>query len=177
MRGLIVGRFQPFHRGHLALLGAIRAAEPTESLLLGIGSAQQAFTTDNPFTAGERFEMISRALAEAGIADAAIVPIPDIDRHPLWVAHVVALCPPFERVHTNNPLTELLFRSAGFSVAGSPLVQRERWEGRAIRRRIAAGAPWRDDVPPSVAAYLESIDAEGRLRLLAARASDRSDPP
>lgn len=177
MRGLIVGRFQPFHRGHLALLEAVRARRPDEELLLGIGSAQSSYTFDNPFTAGERFEMISLALREAGIGSAAVLPVPDIDRHALWVSHVVALCPAFQTVYSNNPLTELLFRRAGFEVVSVPLAQRARWEGRSIRQRMADGGSWAEDVPPAVAEYLRSIDGQGRLRMLSARASDRSAAP
>ncbi|HXY46810.1 MAG TPA: adenylyltransferase/cytidyltransferase family protein, partial [Thermoplasmata archaeon] len=85
MRGLLIGRFQPFHRGHLSVVRTIRADRPDDSLLLGIGSAQESFTWKNPFTAGERFEMIARAIADADIARVEVVPIPDIHQHALWV--------------------------------------------------------------------------------------------
>ncbi len=67
MRGLLVGRFQPFHHGHLAVVREVRAKRPDEELILGIGSAQESFTWKNPFTSGERMEMVSRALHEAGV--------------------------------------------------------------------------------------------------------------
>ena len=168
MRGLLIGRFQPFHRGHLAVVQAVRARHPKEALVLGIGSAQESYTRENPFTAGERTEMIERGLAEANVAGCTVVPIPDIHQHALWVAHVAALIPPFERVYTNNPLTRTLFERASYRVEGTDLVDREQFEGTRIRAAMAADREWTSAVPPAVAAYLKELDAVGRMRLLAA---------
>jgi len=176
-RGLLVGRFQPFHNGHLAVVQGVRAAHPDETLILGVGSAQASHTWDNPFTAGERAEMIERALAAASVDGWTVVPLVDIDRHALWVAHVASLVPPFERVHTNNPLTRLLFERAGYVVESPPLVDRERFEGARIRSLIAAGATPRELLPPTVGTYLDAIDGWARLRLLAPSASERRSHP
>jgi nicotinamide-nucleotide adenylyltransferase len=166
VRGLLVGRFQPFHSGHLELLQHIAQRHPGDSVILGIGSAQESYTVENPFTASERAEMIARALAEARLPAAPIVPIPDIHRHALWVAHVRELVPPFERVYTNNPLTRLLFERDRVSVESTPLFDRPRLTGTRIRHRMAEGGDWTGDVPPAVAKYLAEIDGPGRLRLL-----------
>ncbi|HTZ61634.1 MAG TPA: nicotinamide-nucleotide adenylyltransferase [Thermoplasmata archaeon] len=168
VRGLLVGRFQPFHAGHLAVVRAIRAARPGDELILGVGSAQESHTWKNPFTAGERLEMIHRALAEGSISAVIAIPIPDIHRHALWVRYVESLLPPFERIYTNNPLTRLLFEAARYPVEAPAEVDRARFEGESIRRRIADGDPWHDRVPPSVARYLEELHASDRLRLLRA---------
>jgi nicotinamide-nucleotide adenylyltransferase len=173
VRGILVGRFQPFHSGHLEVVRQLRASRPSDGLVLGIGSAQESYTAQNPFTAGERFEMIDRALVAAKVDGCAIVPIPDIQRHGEWVAYVVALLPPFDRVYTNNPLTRLLFERARFTVESPPLVDRGRFEGTRIRAELASGGAWRSAVPPAVASYLEAIDAPGRMRLLAG-AGDRT---
>jgi len=166
MRGVLIGRFQPFHLGHLAVVRALRAARPAEPLLLGIGSAQASYTWENPFTAGERFEMIDAALREAGLSDCPIVPLPDIERHAQWVAYVESMLPPFDRVYTNNPLTRLLFERARYAVESPPLVDRARFEGARIRDALAAGGSWTDRLPPAVAQYLLRVDAPQRLRLL-----------
>jgi nicotinamide-nucleotide adenylyltransferase len=166
VRGLLVGRFQPFHRGHLGVVRSIRSAHPDRPLLLGIGSAQASFTPDNPFTAGERFEMIERALVEAEIDGCLPVPLTDIDRHALWVSHVASLLPPFETVYTNNPLTRTLFERVGYSVESPPWVDRTRFEGAKVRSAMAEGNRWRALVPASVATYLEELHAVDRVRLL-----------
>ncbi len=168
MRGLLIGRFQPFHLGHLAVVREIRSSRPDAPLLVGIGSAEESFTWQNPFTAGERFEMIQRALAEAKVGGVEVVPIADIQRHALWVRYLEGLLPPFDRVYTNNPLTRLLFERAGYTVELPKLVDRRRYEGVRIRERIAAGRGWAELLPPAVARYLGSVDASSRLRILRA---------
>src|SRR5436189_227334 len=65
-RAFFIGRFQPFHRGHLAMVR--RILESNEEIIVGIGSAQYSHTGENPFTAGERYEMIKRALVPAVVA-------------------------------------------------------------------------------------------------------------
>lgn len=170
MRGLLVGRFQPFHRGHLSVVRAIRTERPDAPLLIGIGSAEESFTWKNPFTAGERFEMIRRAVEEAGIDRIEVVPVADIRRHALWVRYLEGLLPPFDRVYTNNPLTRTLFERAGYDVERPRLFDRRRYEGAHVRDCLAGGQAWRPLVPPAVARYLTTIDAPARLRLL--RAAD-----
>lgn len=166
MRGLLIGRFQPFHRGHLEVVRKIRADRPAASLLIGVGTADESYTWENPFTAGERLEMIERALSEAKVENTLLVPIADISRHALWVSYLEALLPTFDRVYTNNPLTRLLFERSGYLVESPPLFDRARYEGVRIREQLAEGAGWKDAVPPAVAAYLDEIGAPARLQVL-----------
>jgi len=166
VRGLLIGRFQPFHGGHLEVVRKIRTDRPAASLLIGIGSAEESYTWENPFTAGERIEMIDRALAEAKVSGALLVPIADISRHALWVNYLEALLPPFDRVYTNNPLTRILFERSGYLVESPPLFDRERFEGVRVREQLADGAEWKKAVPPAVGAYLEEIGAPARLQVL-----------
>jgi nicotinamide-nucleotide adenylyltransferase len=171
-RCLLVGRFQPFHRGHLAVVRQIRAEHPRMSILLGIGSAQESYTLLNPFTAGERFEMIVRTAASENLSGIVPVPIPDIQRHSVWVAHVRSLLPPFEIVYTNNPLTRLLFGEAGYEVVTPALVDRKLYEGVQIRDAMAGERDWKELVPPAVAEYIAEIHGTDRLHLLSATGPD-----
>ncbi|MCI4328233.1 MAG: nicotinamide-nucleotide adenylyltransferase, partial [Thermoplasmata archaeon] len=139
------------------------------------GSSQASFTLDNPFTGGERFEMIERALLEAGISNYHPLPIPDIERHSVWVSHVVSLLPTFDRVYTNNPLTRELFERAGHAVEATPLFDRGRWEGTRVRSTMEEGGAWTELVPPSVARYLEEIHGPERLRTIRGHAPGSTD--
>jgi len=141
---LLIGRFQPFHLGHLEVVRKI--AKECDELIIGIGSAQISHTFDNPFTAGERHLMISRALREDGIKDFFLVPIVDINQYGVWVSHVRSMVPPFERVYTNNPLTKRLFSEAGYEVSASPMFNRSQYSGgdpeaHGGRRRLAQVRP------------------------------------
>ncbi|MGN0098462.1 MAG: nicotinamide-nucleotide adenylyltransferase [Candidatus Methanomethylophilaceae archaeon] len=159
---LVVGRFQPLHNGHMEVL--CRCASESEHLVVGIGSAQYSHHPDNPFTAGERYLMIHNALEDEGITNYSIVPMEDLNRYSVWVAHVVSMSPPFKRVYTNNPLTKRLFQEAGFEVRNSPLYNREVYSGTEIRRRIVADEEWRSLVPDAVAEVIDDIDGVGRLK-------------
>jgi bifunctional NMN adenylyltransferase/nudix hydrolase len=53
---LIIGRFQPFHQGHLELITS--ALQQAQHVILVIGSARGPRGLRNPFTAAERIEML-----------------------------------------------------------------------------------------------------------------------
>ncbi|OGS62160.1 MAG: nicotinamide-nucleotide adenylyltransferase [Euryarchaeota archaeon RBG_19FT_COMBO_69_17] len=161
-RALFIGRFQPFHNGHLARVKEI--LETNDEIILGIGSAQYSHTGENPFTAGERYEMIKRALDDEGIHDYHIVPIPDTHVHSVWVSHIRSLVPHFDVVVTNSDLVVRLFREHGLKVLSPPLVDRARLSGTEVRERILKGKGWEALVPPAVAGYIKEIGGVERIR-------------
>lgn len=165
MRALVVGRFQPFHNGHVEMVKTI--LKETKSIIIGIGSAQYSHTLKDPFTAGERHLMISATLEENKIYDFYLVPIEDVNSNPLWVAHVESLTPKFDRVFTNNPLVRRLFSEKGYNVESVNLMNRGRWSGTRIREKMLNGEKWGDDVPPQVSRIIEEIDGVQRIRDLA----------
>ncbi|MDD3454709.1 MAG: adenylyltransferase/cytidyltransferase family protein, partial [Methanobacteriales archaeon] len=65
MRGLLVGRMQPFHKGHLEVIKRILGE--VDELIICIGSAQLSHSLRDPFTAGERIMMVTKALSENNI--------------------------------------------------------------------------------------------------------------
>src|SRR3970282_520104 len=65
MRGLMMGRFQPFHLGHLDLVKQI--LEQCDEVIIAITSSQFNYLEKDPFTAGERIEMIHNSLKESDI--------------------------------------------------------------------------------------------------------------
>ncbi len=161
-RSLVIGRFQPFHNGHLEVIR--KCSAESEGLVIGIGSAQYSHEPDNPFTAGERYLMIDEALKEAGVDDYCIVPIEDLNRYSVWVSHVVSMVPPFKRVYSNNHFTRRLFSEAGFELRDSPLYSRDMYSGTEVRRRMVNGEDWRSLVPPAVARVIDEMDGVSRLR-------------
>lgn len=161
-RAFFIGRFQPFHRGHLAMVK--RILDSNDEVIVGIGSAQYSHTGENPFTGGERYEMVKRALDEAGIHTYHIVPIPDTHVHSVWVSHVMSLVPPFDVVYTNSDLVVRLFREHGLKVLSPPLVDRDALSGTEVRARMLKGGNWTSLVPAPVAAYIKEIDGIERIR-------------
>ncbi len=169
--GLYVGRFQPFHLGHLESIRHI--LKKVDAVIIAIGSAQYSHTLENPFTAGERIAMSRLALEDAGISSSKylLIPIPDVNIHKVWVAHLTSLTPPFQTVFSNEPLTVTLFREAGFKVEPIPFFNRETYSATEIRKRMLNNEDWPSLVPQSVALFIRQIKGEQRLQYLSG--SDR----
>jgi nicotinamide-nucleotide adenylyltransferase len=161
-RSLVIGRFQPFHKGHLEVI--LKCAAESDGLIIGIGSAQYSHESNNPFTAGERYLMIDETLKAEGIDDYCLVPIEDLNRYSVWVSHVVSMSPPFKSVYSNNPFTRRLFSEAGYELRDSPLYARNVYSGTEVRRRMIADENWRQLVPKEVAAVIDEIDGVGRVK-------------
>ncbi|MBI5412095.1 nicotinamide-nucleotide adenylyltransferase [Candidatus Peregrinibacteria bacterium] len=157
---LFIGRFQPFHRGHLWVIQQIM--EQQSKMLIGIGSAQYKGTQDNPFSVKDRTRMIEAALEEAGIAKNTyrIVPIPDIHDDAAWPAHVRKLvAQEFDAVWTGRPLVKKLFQQYD----RVKIVNLIRWKGISatqVRRKMQANdETWRELVPQAVAGIIGSLQS------------------
>jgi nicotinamide-nucleotide adenylyltransferase len=163
-RGLFVGRFQPFHFGHLAAIKDV--LEEVDELVIVIGSAQYSHNIGNPFTAGERLVMIRKALEEAAIdySRVWIVPVPDVHLHMLWVSALEGYTPHFDVVYSNEPLTRRLFIEAGYEVKAIRFHERKLYSSTEIREKMLKDESWTKLVPKSVAAFVKEIDGVTRLR-------------
>ena len=159
-RGFYIGRFQPYHEGHHAMVR--RIGEEVDELVVGIGSADQSHTVRNPFTAGERIMMITKALVDSDLVTYA-VPIEDLNRNSVWVSHVQSMSPRFDVAFSNNPLVVRLFEEADIEVRQSPMFRREEFEGTEVRERMANGDDWEALVPDTVVDVIEEIDGVERL--------------
>jgi len=166
VRGLLIGRFQPFHKGHVYVVKKV--LREVDEIIIGIGSAQLSHTLENPFTAGERLMMIANSLAENGIEkNYYIIPIQDVNNNSLWVSHVRSLTPPFTKVYSGNTLVKRLFSEVGVEVKTPPMFNRRVYSGTEIRRRMLEGEPWEDLVPEAVVRVVKEVQGVERLRDLA----------
>jgi nicotinamide-nucleotide adenylyltransferase len=163
-RGLFVGRFQPFHLGHLAAIKDV--LKEVDELVIVIGSAQYSHNLNNPFTAGERLIMIRKALEEAGIdySRVWVVPVPDAHLHMMWVSALEGYTPSFSVVYSNEPLTCRLFIEAKYKVKPIRFHERKLYSSTEIRERMLKEESWEKLVPKSVAAFIKGIDGVNRLR-------------
>jgi bifunctional NMN adenylyltransferase/nudix hydrolase len=83
---VLVGRFQPFHNAHLALLQ--QALAVAAQCIVVIGSSHQARTPKNPYTWSERAEMIRLALPKAERTRVRFLPVRDYYDQDRWVLAV-----------------------------------------------------------------------------------------
>ena len=162
--GLFVGRFQPFHNGHLAAVKY--ALKRVDYLYIVVGSAQRSHERDNPFTAGERIMMIKAALDEAGV-DASrwmLIPVPDAVSHSVWTATLKSTVPRFDVVFSNDTLTIRLLKEEGIEVVPIPYLDRGKYSATNVRSRILERKDWAKLVPPAIARIVRELDGVERVR-------------
>lgn len=123
---IVLGRFQPFHKGHAILLEAALSLGPT---VIAIGSSEAELSPNNPWNASEREEMIRSWL---GDRDAKIVLIPDINDPPNWVEHASSYHGEGTLV-TSDEFTKELYEKSNFPVHWIDLENRESFEGWRVR--------------------------------------------
>ena len=162
-KGLILGRFQPFHFGHLKLIESI--VNDKVLPLICIGSAQYSHTVDNPFTVKERKEKIMAVLQSLN-CEYEIFEIPDINNYDLYVSHLETFVPGFDQVYSGNPIVQRLFDEAGYKVVKLQMFNREVWEGSAIRLAMKEGGDWESAVPNQIAEIIHRMDGTDRLKIL-----------
>jgi nicotinamide-nucleotide adenylyltransferase len=163
IRGILIGRMQPVHNGHMQVINKI--LEEVDEIIIGIGSAQLSHELKNPFTAGERILMMNQALAESNIDPKRyyIIPMEDINYNALWVSHVKMMTPPFSILYSGNSLVKQLFKEEGFEVKQPPLYDRLHLSGTEVRRRILEDENWRELVPKAPADLIDEINGVERL--------------
>ena len=164
-RGLFIGRFQPFHLGHIA---AIKFAfSKFDELIIVIGSSQASYEPANPFTAGERLSMIKDSLnADPNIdcKKTLIIPIPDTNVHSTWTHSVDMLVPHYDAVFTNNAFTGSLFLERNITVIKPKLQNRNDLSGTEIRRRMVKNVKWSHLVTEQALKVLERINGAERVK-------------
>ena len=145
--GLFVGRFQPFHNGHLAALRY--AASMCDCIVIGIGSSQKSGTSTNPFTYAQRIRMIRSAIRGSGTeSKTRIMGIPDFGDNEKWFGYIIGKVPGIDAVFTRNVLVKSIFRSHGVEVISPRWHDRKTLRATLIRGMMAKGGRWQPRVPP-----------------------------
>ena len=165
-KGIYIGRFSPFHNGHLESIKNILTQ--VDEVIIVVGSAQLCYQIQNPFTAGERITMIKLALEEEKIDKSRymIVPVPDVDAHHKWVSQIITYVPRFDVVYSNGPLVKYLFKQRGIRVNEIPFFKRASLSATNVRNKILKKEDWITLVPKNVYKFIEEIDGVNRIREL-----------
>ncbi|TAK17582.1 MAG: nicotinamide-nucleotide adenylyltransferase [Nitrosarchaeum sp.] len=164
MNGLLIGRFQPFHLGHLAALRF--ALSKVDKLWIGLGSSNKPLQKNNPFSAEERKEMILLSIDESMKQKIQIYFIPDLENHIKWIELIDTLVPKFDIVFTNDELTRHLYSKRDVQVISIPFVKRDILSGTNIRDMIISDQTWEDFVPEGTKIFLSKTSAKQRLKNL-----------
>tara|TARA_Y100000590_G_scaffold55282_1_gene57865 strand:- start:2991 stop:3485 length:495 start_codon:yes stop_codon:yes gene_type:complete len=162
MNGFLIGRFQPFHLGHLEAVKF--ALSKVDHLHIGIGSSNKSNEKRNPFTADERKTMIESSLDGDLVNRITIHFIPDVDDHSKWTHLVDEIVPNYDAVFSNDDFTHELYQNRGKSIISVELKSRENLSGTNIRNLISTDQDWENFVPQGTRQILLKIDAKHRLQ-------------
>jgi len=154
---LLVGRFQPFHKGHEKIIGILLGKYGR--VMIAIGSAQKKRSPENPFLANERKQMIL-AVARAHAIWAGkikIAKLNDFEKNSDWVKNAKGKFAPEKfAVASANLLVRRLLKKAGYEIIASPLFARARWQGKKIREEIRRGKMgWKKSMPKALHKWME----------------------
>jgi nicotinamide-nucleotide adenylyltransferase len=171
--GMVHGRFQPFHRGHLEYL--VAAAARCRRLAVGITNPDgypsrpepddphRHLPESNPFGYAERRRMVEAAAAEAGVGPVEVVPFP-ITEPELWDDVVPAGAVQLVRVLSPWGSSKLArFRERGYATVVLDAPGGKQVSGEQVRAAMRAGGDWRALVPAAVAAVIDSLPADRAL--------------
>lgn len=159
-RGLFIGRFQPFHLGHLKDIQD--ALKEVDELIIGVGSSNENKTKENPFTFEERVKMIDSVLLKKNIMGYAIFPIPDFNEDSKWVQHIEKNLPKFDAVYTGNEWTERCFKKFGYNVKKVNMI--DGVSSTVIRDMIAKGKEWKKLVPKEAFDFIFKVKGVERVK-------------
>lgn len=146
-RALFIGRFQPFHRGHLSALKAIDG--DIDEIIVGVGSSQYSDSEDNPFSFEQRKKMIKKVLDKQLDRPYQVIAVPDIHDEKNWVKHVANIVPDFKVVYTGNDWVKRLLEEAGRDTR--PVKEEIDISGTDLRKMIRQeDEKWKEYVPEEI---------------------------
>lgn len=163
---LFIGRFQPFHFGHLHIVEEM--IKENDRAILVIGSAEKNFVPKNPLTAGERYQLIDAALQEKGIScdKYRILPVRNVNNYALWVNHINMYVPPYNVLYTGSDLVKACYSTHNVEIKQ---IDRRHLNISAteIRTAMAEGSDdWKQMVPKAVATLLEKWQIPIRIQTI-----------
>jgi nicotinamide-nucleotide adenylyltransferase len=166
--GMIHGRFQPFHNGHLEYLRG--AAERCDEVWIGITNPDpdriqfeesdplRHLPESNPYSYAERLLMAKAAASDLGLDPRRVHVIPfPVNEPELWHAYVPRGVTQYLRLFSAWGGTKLhRLRSAGYEVVILDEGTEKEISGADVRAAMRAGEEWTSLVPPGVARLLRT---------------------
>ncbi len=153
---LLIGRFQPFHKGHLYLLK--KALQQADKLVVGIGSANIS-DENNPMDYETRMKIVKAVIYKEKLEERLIkiVPLDDFFNDKKWLNNVKKQAGSFDLVVGNNEWTNKILEKVGFSIRRFPYFKRSLYEGWRVRKLIAENKPWEDRIPDYLISNLKFL--------------------
>jgi len=166
MRGLMMGRFQPFHLGHLDLVRQI--LQECDEVIILVTSAQFNYLEKDPFTAGERIEMIHDSLKESNLDLTRCVVLSSENQFNIatWFSYLKSMLPHFDKVYSGNDYVKMLLDDSQVEVVKPKFLERSVYNATKIRKMIISGESWEKFVPLAVSSFIKKINGQNRLSVI-----------
>ncbi len=166
MRGLMMGRFQPFHLGHLDLVRQI--LKDCDEVVIAITSSQFNYLDKDPFTAGERIEMIHDSLKESNVdlTRCIIIALDNQFNIATWSSYLKSMLPQFDKVYSGNDYVKMLLADSKIKVVKPIFLDRQQYNATKIRSMIISDGEWQNLVPPAVSEFIKKINGKNRIKII-----------
>lgn len=175
---LYIGRFQPFHKGHLSVIKKLYADYGPDNVIVAIGSSNKSHEYRNPFTFEERKEMLETSLKTEKMKIPEIFPVTDTIEDEAWVENVKEeIGKQFDIVCTGSEWTRQLFEKADICVLKPEFFKQEGKIVSAtdIRDRILKGIKWEHLVPNGTISVIGKINGTERIKKVAEKEREHKD--
>lgn len=174
--GVIHGRFQPFHNGHLTY--ATLARKLCDELIIGItnpdprsykelkGDKNRHLVSSNPYSYFERYRMIMSTLNDHALFENSVIVVPfPIDLPEMLKFYIPPDAINYLRDRGEWTQTKIeLLKNNGLTAV---LLDEDKdldIHGNYVRDLIISNKPgWKDLVPPGTKSVIENIDLKKRL--------------
>jgi nicotinamide-nucleotide adenylyltransferase len=152
--GLLIGRFQPFHKGHLHLIK--RSLHYVDKLIIGIGTANR-IDQQNPLKIETRKNILRKVLTYEKLNKRIkkIISIDDyLESDDLWLREALKKVGRFDVLIGNDDWTDNIFERANYTVLRLGFYKRQLYEGTKIRKLQKNKKEWSSRVPHYLVKYL-----------------------
>lgn len=152
--------------GHLDLVKQI--LNECDEVIIAITSSQFNYLEKDPFTAGERIEMIHNSLKESSfdLKRCFVISIENQFNVATWASYLKSALPHFDKVYSGNDYVAMLLADSEIGVVTPTFLDREQFNATKIRSMIISDDNWKDSVPNAVYEFLTKINAKNRLAVI-----------
>ena len=168
---LFIGRFQPFHKGHIKTIVSI--CKNKDKIKIVIGSKQFSFTKINPFTFEERKEMIESSLKDQNFKSFEIFGLEDKNEYKRWYKDLISTVGNFDVCYTGNKLVKRILSDNKQRVETVDYFHIDKFSGTNIRKTILKNKNIEDLVPKATLKVIHKTNGIERIKNIERTGSNR----
>jgi nicotinamide-nucleotide adenylyltransferase len=157
--GVYWGRFNPPHKGHIALVKGL--VKKVDLLIVAVGGAENKNTKRNPFSGDERVEMLKSYLREQHIKVEDVIAVKDGNSWATSIDNLFEKCGKFDVLFTDHKTIARLVRNRVKVVS---FERKGDVSSTLMRDSIAKGEEWESLTGKSVVNLMREFDGIARIK-------------